>query len=1043
MRSFTQQARDAARMKRQKVVNRLCLYSFLIVWSFIIGFLVLMTRLFIPGGIMLFPVAAVLSAIASFLILSWYHSQRNRVFQAVLLYVALLVPAALVVAGYPSALVCLVLYIACFGPLFLYGESAAEILTAQYEEEGLISSVRFHQSLGVLAGGVTISLASLVPPVPMSYLHALLQAACLLAFFLTFRDKGLRVLDIMSSVRLRPAIRAARAQWQKIPIASSFLTGSLFMVLIICLQGYLILGQFLVAFPGREEELIRMCGILIALLGFSFLLIVRLSPGHANFNTVKSASILFPVTSAILIGAFSLNHQALGLAIALFMNCFVLGLSSYSEGTRIVLDSFSHQAQKALGVVQRVIITPLGVILCGALLLLYNNFYSPDDRMGIALAGVMLSLFVAYLYGFLRSDLALLRLSTFKESISGAPLTLKGFASLTSYDATEILQGIFDFDDKICLFSLHSLRKVKNKKLVKPLLEVLPKKGKVVQAEIISLLGEMKADKALGVIREFAGSSDPLIRSRSIQALGNINPDSAREVMEAGLLDEHPEVRAQAAILACQWESHRNQGISVIQSMLTGEGEDMQCWGAFAAGQTRNKGFFYHLVPMLSSPHFSVRLKAMEAMGNMLDYLDRDYRPIFLHALGDSVPAIRLTSLRILANFGSTGLVDAVASLLRDRNFGVRREAIATLVSFGEEILDELKSYLYHDDERVVESALIVATELHTRGTMDFLLRFLDMEFAYVYRNLRSMVFLKSCEVGQELLIKAFEDYNRRSYRHAFILLEELDGQKTRFQEEAFFSGSSGQAPYDLNLITEMERKIMDFFTPLLENSTLEGKAGAGARRLPEKYRKSGTLEDMVEENLHHPDRWVREATCYFIQNCNRVELLSLATGELIALKEGGRKMMDEILVLKKIPIFEDLALELLMSISEITEERCYYPDDLVFEEGDTGDEIYLIYSGKVKIFRKDREGREIVLAMLGEKDYFGEMALLDDAPRSASAEVLEPSVLSVLNREKLYNIIYEKPDIAIGICRVLSARLREANKRIQEEVEKDKTRAS
>jgi cAMP-binding proteins - catabolite gene activator and regulatory subunit of cAMP-dependent protein kinases len=94
---------------------------------------------------------------------------------------------------------------------------------------------------------------------------------------------------------------------------------------------------------------------------------------------------------------------------------------------------------------------------------------------------------------------------------------------------------------------------------------------------------------------------------------------------------------------------------------------------------------------------------------------------------------------------------------------------------------------------------------------------------------------------------------------------------------------------------------------------------------------------------------------------------------------------------------------------------------------------MYLIYTGRVKIFKRGKNREEMVLSELGEKDYFGEMALLDDAPRSASAMVLEPAVLSVLTREKLYTIIYEKPEIAIEVCRILSSRLRDANDRLQD----------
>ncbi len=137
-------------------------------------------------------------------------------------------------------------------------------------------------------------------------------------------------------------------------------------------------------------------------------------------------------------------------------------------------------------------------------------------------------------------------------------------------------------------------------------------------------------------------SPDPLLRAKCIQALGTIDPDGNLDIFSAALEDKNPETRAQAAWLAARTPSLREQGISAIQAMLVSDNNDMKCWGAYAAGKTKSRALFYNLAPLISSPHFSVRLKAMEAMETMIDFSDRDYRSLFFQALQDKTAIIRL-----------------------------------------------------------------------------------------------------------------------------------------------------------------------------------------------------------------------------------------------------------------------------------------------------------------------------------------------------------------------------------------------------------------
>jgi len=103
-----------------------------------------------------------------------------------------------------------------------------------------------------------------------------------------------------------------------------------------------------------------------------------------------------------------------------------------------------------------------------------------------------------------------------------------------------------------------------------------------------------------------------------------------------------------------------------------------------------------------------------------------------------------------------------------------------------------------------------------------------------------------------------------------------------------------------------------------------------------------------------------------------------------------------------------------------------------LFEEGDDGEELYIVRSGKVAINKKVPHG-EVTLAVLEKGDFFGEMAMLEHIPRTASAEMAEDGKLVVINSEVFGDMIKANPEIAVRMLRKYSLRLRETTKQIEE----------
>ena len=129
---------------------------------------------------------------------------------------------------------------------------------------------------------------------------------------------------------------------------------------------------------------------------------------------------------------------------------------------------------------------------------------------------------------------------------------------------------------------------------------------------------------------------------------------------------------------------------------------------------------------------------------------------------------------------------------------------------------------------------------------------------------------------------------------------------------------------------------------------------------------------------------------------------------------------------LKSISFFSDMSDYDLQQIAEITEEKTYAKGDTIIEERTSAERFFIIYSGKIKITKQFEDGEEFVLAVHSDGDFFGEMALLDEGPRSATARAVEPTTVLEITRPNFETLLYKAPVVAYHIIRELSSRLRE-----------------
>ena len=139
--------------------------------------------------------------------------------------------------------------------------------------------------------------------------------------------------------------------------------------------------------------------------------------------------------------------------------------------------------------------------------------------------------------------------------------------------------------------------------------------------------------------------------------------------------------------------------------------------------------------------------------------------------------------------------------------------------------------------------------------------------------------------------------------------------------------------------------------------------------------------------------------------------------------------LIEKVLLLKSLNLFKDTPENILADLAPLMKEMEYELGTEIFKEGDTGDCMYIIQQGNIKIHKG-----KTTLAILKEKEVFGELSLLDADTRSASATADTDCILYKIDQEPFYELMDERPEVAKGFIKILCQRLRTMNEKSRQQ---------
>jgi HEAT repeat protein len=469
-----------------------------------------------------------------------------------------------------------------------------------------------------------------------------------------------------------------------------------------------------------------------------------------------------------------------------------------------------------------------------------------------------------------------------------------------------------------------------------------------------------------------------------------------------GCLDHtDPEVRAAAAAALGE------EGWPILANLMAGSQPEAVAAALRALPEDR----LALAQPYVEAAATRVRAAALERLGRSSTGLGEG-RVGVISNLEHPEVSVRRAALGALARHLGPADAPAVLARIRDPSREVRVLAARALEGLGEAGLEHAQQLLRSDARAEVDAALGMLVALGTPEALGVLAAEFRRRLRVAWRALLAMEVLEGTGVAVRFLRLSLRDAFGRHVRVAFALLArtESPGVVRTLEKTLRFATSRARADALEVLSLLGDREGSRLLVALLEEGPLEDRSALARSWV-------GAPRDHAEI-VHDASEFGRFA--------------SAAASSLSSRHDAPEVPMERMLLLSRVPLFAQLTLEQLEAIDATMSEVHYMEGETITREGETGDELFVVLEGEVSIY-KETEGDRLLLSTLGPGSYLGEMAILSDEPRSATALAAGPARLLSLRGDRLKDLILDMPEISFELLRVLTGRVRTVEHRLAE----------
>jgi len=578
----------------------------------------------------------------------------------------------------------------------------------------------------------------------------------------------------------------------------------------------------------------------------------------------------------------------------------------------------------------------------------------------------------------------------------------------TSHLSELCLQMLREESERPSRSLLRLLASLAQRGVVEPLVVGLEHPHASVRETCAAGLADLEDPRAPQLLRRALADDDPRVRRAALGGLSaRTDPPALAEMVAQLLRDPDPDVRAETAVLCDE------AGNAVLREMLLCE-DPASVRAALAVAPTSLAAL---VVRHMADPDWRVRATAFERAARA-DLGVPIPSEELLVALEAHEPSVRSAAVRLVARTRPDA-VAAVARALADPAASVRNAAVDALAGLGATGVEAARPYLRDGREPAVEAAFLVTVYAAPPAERNRMLR---EELRHRVRQMWYCVIViqalpEGGEAAMTFLRTAYGDASVRHRRLAFRCLALLENERIiRKVDRALRSGAQRTRSDALEVLSNLgDREAAHLLVLIHETSPLEDRRGAAESLVAA----PSDAAEILRVSARSESRWIREAAA--------------AIDPTLGENSLGTQTMERLLALKRVPLFANLTLDQLEAIHQLASEVTFLPNEVIVREGEPGNELYVLLEGVVDVYLGWETPGQARVGEIRAIDYMGEMAILDDEPRSATLVAVENSRLLSFEGDSLKDLILQMPEISFEIFRVLTRRVRSAERRLKQ----------
>jgi HEAT repeat protein len=614
-----------------------------------------------------------------------------------------------------------------------------------------------------------------------------------------------------------------------------------------------------------------------------------------------------------------------------------------------------------------------------------------------------------------------------------------------------LLEGLHQEEGSAATLCARILAEARYPELGTAILSVLSEKDQSVQRDLLGLLRPEDASSVTPALVQMADRAPPSILPDVVRTVVRLAPSEYVDFLRRMSQTTDKTVQAEA-IVGLYQTGMGSSVLSILSGWLESEDQEDMFLGlttAARAGEVKLEKHIHAILERESGPR--IQAKAVEALGGL--GTPQRNEPIMAW-LDSPSPDVRQAAILALV-LDDERAVGRAIDALGDESPNVRHAAFTRLSQMDKGIVPALLKAL-NSPSRVLKDGILRLLERLEVKDVAFS-EFITREIRSAYENIRAIQALSLLEETPALGLLR-QHLADRSSDAVFTIFRILEVQGGGSEMRTIYRGLRISARERANALEALESKlhptISRVLIPLLDDIPMDDKLKVARKNLGVEEKGIPDPVDVITGFLASDDDEITQICALYAVGEARMrdfsEKVRAFEGHIdLKVRETARhaldrfegidrgkgegpmlSTMDKMIHLKKIYVFSDLQVRELAAISSVTVEEDHKKDEIVVREGESGDTMFLIVSGEVSVIRNYGAPDETVIATIGHDDYFGEMALFEDKPRSATVKTNTESKVLVLGKLEFEEIMREFPQISINICRVFSQRIRELQKK-------------